>query len=53
MQLRYRSHSSTEKVKGKLHTRIQTQDTTELSIRRRPGRRVSCSSGAAWRRKWR
>jgi hypothetical protein len=32
MQLRYRSQSSNEKVKGKLHTRIQTQDTTELSI---------------------
>jgi hypothetical protein len=32
MQLRYRSESSNEKTKGKLHTRIQTQDTTELSI---------------------
>jgi len=32
MQLRYRSQSSNEKTKGKLHTRIQTQDTTELSI---------------------
>jgi hypothetical protein len=32
MQLRYRSQSSNEKIKGKLHTRIQTQDTTELSI---------------------
>ena len=32
MQLHYRSRSSNEKVKGKLHTRIQTQDTTELSI---------------------
>ncbi|MEO8161352.1 MAG: hypothetical protein ABI588_08015 [Arenimonas sp.] len=32
MQLRYRSQSVQEKVKGKLHTRIQTQDVTELSI---------------------
>jgi len=32
MQLRYRSQSSNEKVKGKLHTRIQTQDIAELSI---------------------
>jgi len=32
MTLRYRSQSSNEKTKGQLHTRIQTQDTTELSI---------------------
>jgi hypothetical protein len=32
MTLHYRSHSSNEKTKGKLHTRIQTQDLTELSI---------------------
>jgi hypothetical protein len=31
-QLRYRSQSSADKTKGKLHTRIQTQDVTELSI---------------------
>lgn len=32
MTVRYRSQSSNEKTKGKLHTRIQTQDVTELSI---------------------
>jgi hypothetical protein len=32
MQLRYRSQSVQEKTKGRLHTRIQTQDVTELSI---------------------
>ena len=32
MQLRYRSQSSNQKVKGKLHTRIQTQDSIELRI---------------------
>ena len=32
MTLRYRSQSSNEKTKGRLHTRIQTQDMTELSI---------------------
>jgi hypothetical protein len=32
MQLRYRSQSSNEKTKGKLHTRIQTQDQIEVSI---------------------
>lgn len=32
MTVHYRSKSSNEKTKGKLHTRIQTQDTTELSI---------------------
>jgi hypothetical protein len=32
MTLRYRSQSSNDKTKGQLHTRIQTQDTTELSI---------------------
>jgi hypothetical protein len=32
MTVRYRSQSSNEKTKGRLHTRIQTQDTTELSI---------------------
>jgi len=32
MTLHYRSVSSSEKTKGKLHTRIQTQDLTELSI---------------------
>jgi len=32
MQLRYRSQSSNEKVKGKLQTRIQTQDSIELRI---------------------
>jgi hypothetical protein len=30
--LRYRSQSSNEKTKGALHTRVQTQDLTELSI---------------------
>ena len=32
MTVRYRSTSSTEKTKGQLHTRIQTQDTNELTI---------------------
>jgi hypothetical protein len=32
LQLRYRSTSSTEKVRGKLHTRVQIQDITELAI---------------------
>lgn len=32
MQLRYRSSSSTEKVKGKLNTRVQTQDETLLEV---------------------
>jgi len=32
MVLRYRSTSSTEKTKGKLHSRLQTQDVTELRI---------------------
>src|SRR6478735_10503180 len=32
MTVRYRSQSSNEKTKGQLHTRIQTQDVTELSI---------------------
>lgn len=32
MQLRYRSTSSTEKVRGQLHTRVQIQDITELQI---------------------
>ena len=32
MTVRYRSQSSNEKTKGQLHTRIQTQDLTELSI---------------------
>src|SRR5687768_3524934 len=32
MQLRYRSSSAQEKVKGKLHTRVQTQDETVLEI---------------------
>ena len=32
MVLRYRSSSSNEKATGQLHTRVQTQDVTELSI---------------------
>lgn len=32
MVLHYRSQSASEKTKGKLHTRIQTQDTNEISI---------------------
>ena len=32
MQVRYRSSSSTEKVRGQLHTRVQIQDITELRI---------------------
>jgi hypothetical protein len=32
MTLRYKSSSSNEKTKGQLHTRIQTQDVTELTI---------------------
>lgn len=32
MQLRYRSTSDQEKVKGKLHTRVQTQDETAIDI---------------------
>ena len=32
MQLRYRSISSTDKVRGQLHTRVQIQDVTELRI---------------------
>lgn len=32
MQLRYRSSSTQEKVKGKLHTRVQTQDETAIDI---------------------
>src|SRR5215213_3890450 len=32
LQLRYRSTSSTEKVRGQLHTRVQIQDITELAI---------------------
>ena len=32
MVVRYRSSSSNEKTKGQLHTRIQTQDLTELRI---------------------
>lgn len=32
MQLRYRSQSVQDKTKGSLHTRIQTQDVTELTI---------------------
>jgi hypothetical protein len=32
LQLRYRSTSATEKVRGQLHTRVQIQDITELAI---------------------
>jgi hypothetical protein len=32
MQVRYRSTSSTDKVRGQLHTRVQIQDITELQI---------------------
>jgi len=32
MVLQYRSRSASDKTKGKLHTRIQTQDTNEVSI---------------------
>jgi hypothetical protein len=32
MQLRYRSTSATDKVRGQLHTRVQIQDITELRL---------------------
>ncbi len=32
MSLRYRSQATTDKTRGKLHTRIQTQDVVEVSV---------------------